>query len=144
MERIHILYETTFYETRMATRRKVYCDCRFQTDYRNAYIKMYYETMVEPSHTIPFSPNVNVNLIRGLYNWAGLSKTTGAERTKATYHPFRSREQSAQCPVSTLHCADSPFALNKMKMVVVRNIFARNDNGHVVLIHCTKHFLPKQ
>ena len=105
---------------------------------------MYYETMVEPSHTIPFSPNVNVNLIRGLYNWAGLSKTTGAERTKATYHSFRSREQSAQCSVSTLHCADSSSALNKMKMVVVRNSFARNDNGHVVSIHRTKHFLAKQ
>ena len=41
----------------------------------------------------PFSPNVNVNSKWGSYNWAWLSKTSGAEHTEATCHSFRSREQ---------------------------------------------------
>ena len=69
----------------------------------------------------------------------GLSKTIGAERMEATCHSFRSCEQSAQCPVLTLrNCADSTSALNKMLMVVVRNIFTWNNNVNVVQIHRMK------
>ena len=39
-------------------------------------------------------PNVNVNSIQHSYKWTGLSK--------ATCHSFRSREQSAQCPLLIL------------------------------------------
>ena len=68
-------------------------------------------------------------------NWAGLSKTTRAERTKANCHSFRSREQSAQCPVLTLKCTVTTSGLNKVQMVVVRNVFVRNDTVNVVRIN---------
>ena len=91
---------------------------------------LYSETMVwtivsNASHLVQdhFPPNVNFNSIQGSYYWAGLIKTTGAERMEATCHSYRSQEQSAQCPVLTLTAQIQPPDWTKWKfMVVVRNV----------------------
>ena len=94
-----IIWNNVLYETRMAMWQKFVM--------WTSYTKTYSETMVESfwmrvvSYET-FPPSVNLNLIQGSYNWGGLSKTAGAERTAATWHSFRSCEQSLQCPVLTL------------------------------------------
>ena len=95
---------------------------------------IYWNNVWKSSRTRLFSPNVNVNSIRGLYNWAGLSKTTGVEHTEVICHSFRSREQSAQCPVLTLTAQIQPPDWTKLQMVVIQNIFTRKDNVNVVVL----------